>query len=46
MWNMPPGCLDASDLDYYDRINPPEQCPNCKQAVYECECKEVPEDEC
>lgn len=38
LYNMPPGCMDASDVDYYNRINPPQQCPGCKLAEYECEC--------
>lgn len=23
--NLPDGCIDPSDLDYYDRVNGPEQ---------------------
>lgn len=38
LYNLPDGCLDASDLDYYDRINPPQRCRGCKQAEQDCEC--------
>ena len=40
LYNMPDGCRYPSDLDYYDAVNPPQQCPGCKLATFECECCE------
>ncbi len=38
LWNMPDGCVDASDADYYNRVNPEPMCHGCLLAVAECEC--------
>jgi hypothetical protein len=38
-FNMPPGCLGASDIDHAAALGYREaQCPTCKQAEGDCDC--------
>jgi hypothetical protein len=42
-YNLPDGCIDSSDQDYYNRVNgqepePEESCPDCGLPESDCEC--------